>query len=191
MKRTTSSARSSCTAALPFGKYGIEGQCRLSRSGKPCNDNQLIVRDLHLDVLEVVDPGTLDMNEFIFVRCVHLLIKTTGKDNAFRRKNDMSPDRKLFFCRTTFCAVVLRLDKPAISSEIRYRFFPFRLPSDNANSMKRYPIFIPLIIFAGTLPFVFLSPYAPSLRSFIDPYRRTHRANQYRYPAGRLRGVLL
>ena len=100
-------------AALPFGKYGIEGQCRLSRSGKPCNDNQLIVRDLHLDVLEVVDPGTLDMNEFIFVRCVHLLIKTTVKITLFEGKTICLPTGNSFFYRTTSRAVVLRLDKPA------------------------------------------------------------------------------
>ena len=46
-------------AALPLGIYGVEGQRRLPRTGKPGYDNQFPTRDLQTDILEVVDSRPL------------------------------------------------------------------------------------------------------------------------------------
>lgn len=71
----------------------------------------------------------------------------------------MSPDRKLFFCRTTSLTFVPRLDKSVILLfYLKYSTdFPcsdFQLQS---NSIKLHPVFISLITLAETLPFIFVT----------------------------------
>ena len=51
--------------ALPFGKDGVEGQCRFSRSRQTGNYHQLVMRNLDLNVFEVMDPCPLDMDHLL------------------------------------------------------------------------------------------------------------------------------
>jgi hypothetical protein len=46
--------------ALPFGVDGVEGQRGLARPGHTGDDHQLVARDLHVDVLEVVSARPFD-----------------------------------------------------------------------------------------------------------------------------------
>ena len=48
-------------AALPLGKDRVEGQRRLARTREPRDDDELVVRNLDLDVAQVVDPRPLDV----------------------------------------------------------------------------------------------------------------------------------
>ena len=47
-------------AALAFGVDGVEGERRLARAAEPGDDDQLLARDLDVDVLEVVLARTAD-----------------------------------------------------------------------------------------------------------------------------------
>ena len=63
-------------ASLAFGEDGVEGQGRLSGSRQSGDDYQFFVRDLQLDVAEVVDPRTLYVDAvfvFFHIRKVRLL----------------------------------------------------------------------------------------------------------------------
>ena len=44
---------------LPLGVEGVERQARLARAGEPCDDDELVARDLDRDVLEVVHARSL------------------------------------------------------------------------------------------------------------------------------------
>ncbi len=45
--------------ALPLGVKRVERQARLARAGEPCDNDQLVARDLDRDVLEVVHTRSL------------------------------------------------------------------------------------------------------------------------------------
>ena len=49
-------------AALTFCVDGVEGERGLPRAGQPGEDDQLVSRNLHGQVLQVVNPSTLDAN---------------------------------------------------------------------------------------------------------------------------------
>ena len=51
-------------AALAFGVDGVEGERRLAGAGDTGDHRQLVVRDLKIDVLEVMDPGPANNNAF-------------------------------------------------------------------------------------------------------------------------------
>ena len=45
---------------VPFGIDGIEGHGGFSRSGKTCDHDEFIARNIEIYVLEIVDAGSLD-----------------------------------------------------------------------------------------------------------------------------------
>lgn len=59
-------------AALSLGEDGVEGQRRFSRTRKARYDDQFVVRNLDLDVLEVVDPRAFDIDGFFVCHFVSL-----------------------------------------------------------------------------------------------------------------------
>ena len=54
--------------ALPFGVKRVEGQRGLTRPGHSGNGHELLLRNLHVDVPQVVDPGAFHLN--ILHRCI-------------------------------------------------------------------------------------------------------------------------
>lgn len=54
-------------AALAFGVNGVKGKGRFSAAGNAGKDHQLAARDFHVDVLQVVFPGSPD-NQHVFQR---------------------------------------------------------------------------------------------------------------------------
>ncbi len=54
-------------AALAFGIHDIKGESGLARPGRPAHDHELVAGNVQGQVLEIVVPGTLYVNEF-FVR---------------------------------------------------------------------------------------------------------------------------
>jgi hypothetical protein len=44
-------------ATLTLGEDGVEGQRALARSGQPGQDDELVARNVDVDVLEIVLPG--------------------------------------------------------------------------------------------------------------------------------------
>jgi hypothetical protein len=48
---------------LTFGENGIEGQGRLAGTGKPCQYNQFVTRDIDIVVLEIVFASAADAYE--------------------------------------------------------------------------------------------------------------------------------
>ena len=59
-------------ASLALGEDGVEGQRRFSRTRKARYDDQFVVRNLDLDVLEVVDPRAFDIDGFFVCHFVSL-----------------------------------------------------------------------------------------------------------------------
>ena len=49
-------------AALPFGEDRVEGQRRFSRTREARDDDQFVVRDFNLDIAEVVNPRTFNID---------------------------------------------------------------------------------------------------------------------------------
>ena len=47
-------------AALPLGENDIEGERRLPRTAQPGDHDQLIARDVHLDVFQIMVAGATD-----------------------------------------------------------------------------------------------------------------------------------
>ncbi len=52
-------------APLPFGVERVEGQARLAGAGQPRDDDEAPPRDLQVEVLEVVLPGTSDADRVV------------------------------------------------------------------------------------------------------------------------------
>src|SRR3954463_4223482 len=50
-------------AALPLGIDGVEGERRLSRSAQAGKDNELVARNLEVDVLQIVLARAADRND--------------------------------------------------------------------------------------------------------------------------------
>src|SRR2546421_6235546 len=51
-------------AALAFGVNGVEGERGLAIAGDTGDDRQLVMRDLKINVFEVMDPGPAYNNAF-------------------------------------------------------------------------------------------------------------------------------
>ena len=47
---------------MTLGIDGIEGKGRLTGAGKTCNDDELIARDIDVDIFEVIDPRPVNGN---------------------------------------------------------------------------------------------------------------------------------
>ena len=47
-------------AALAFGIQRVKGQARLARAAQSGDDHQLVARNIEVDILQVVGPGTAD-----------------------------------------------------------------------------------------------------------------------------------
>ena len=60
-------------AALPFRVHRVEGKARLARSGQAGNDDQLVARDGHVDVFQVVLAGAFDDDSVLCHNCVLFL----------------------------------------------------------------------------------------------------------------------
>ena len=58
-------------AALALGVDGVEGKARLARAGKPRDDDELVARDVDVDVLEVVGSGAPYLD--VSFHCFYLL----------------------------------------------------------------------------------------------------------------------
>ena len=56
---------------MTLGIDGIEGKGRLTGAGKTCNDDELIARDIDVDIFEVIDPRPVNGN-IIWQRCTPL-----------------------------------------------------------------------------------------------------------------------
>ena len=52
-------------AALAFGVDGVEGEGGFARAGDTADDSQGVVRDVYVDALEVVGPGSADCDLII------------------------------------------------------------------------------------------------------------------------------
>ena len=52
-------------AALPFGVDRVEGERRLARAGQPGNHDQLVARQIDVDILEVVDARAAYRNPVV------------------------------------------------------------------------------------------------------------------------------
>ena len=52
-------------APLPFGVDRVEGERRLARAGQAGDDDQLVAREVDVDVLEVVDAGAAHRNPVV------------------------------------------------------------------------------------------------------------------------------
>ena len=61
--------------ALTFGINRIESQARLARARKPSNHDQLVARDINVEVLQVVLPRTTNFD----ITVVHLVIYYIAK----------------------------------------------------------------------------------------------------------------
>ena len=51
-------------AAVPLGIKGIERERGFARPGKPGEDNELIPRDIQVDIFEIMHPRAADLNHF-------------------------------------------------------------------------------------------------------------------------------
>src|SRR6266404_9162239 len=71
-------------AALSFGKNGIKGQAALARAGKTRNDHQLVARNSHIDVFQVVFAGTTN-NNFVLGHTTEPPISTSPEERASGR----------------------------------------------------------------------------------------------------------
>ena len=50
---------------LPLREDGVEGERRFTRTGKAGNHHQFVMRDLDLDIFEVVYTGSLDVDHLL------------------------------------------------------------------------------------------------------------------------------
>ena len=65
-------------ATLPFGENGVEGQRALARPGKPGEDDELVTRDVDVDVLEIVLPGAANANPVVLSHGGGFLARALG-----------------------------------------------------------------------------------------------------------------
>ena len=63
-------------AALPFGVDRVEGERGLARARQAGDDDQLVAREVDVDVLEVVDAGAADRNPVVR----HVLLSGTSEE---------------------------------------------------------------------------------------------------------------
>ena len=52
--------------ALPFREKRVEGQRTLAAARDPGHDHQFAARDIQVDVFQIVDPGSVNMDGFLF-----------------------------------------------------------------------------------------------------------------------------
>ena len=63
-------------ATLAFGIKSVESQWRLARARYACYGNKLALRNLDVDILQVVGPGSFDLNIFFFSHLVTFFISS-------------------------------------------------------------------------------------------------------------------
>jgi hypothetical protein len=61
-------------APLPFGVDRVKGERRLAGPGQPGDHHQLVARDVHADVLEVVLAGAANLDELLLGHARHLWV---------------------------------------------------------------------------------------------------------------------
>ena len=81
-------------ATLPLGEDGVEGQRRFARAGEARDDGKRVVRDFYLDVFEVMDPRSLDMDTFRFVH-VSTVAPSTLRSRSVNRSARLARMRRI------------------------------------------------------------------------------------------------